>query len=146
MYKRHCMQEWKCQFDVFLLHIFAGKPEVFVYPERIVVTEFNDVQVICNGSGIPNPTLTWKRLLGNRPKNMVVSRNGLMKIRNARTTESGIYQCTATNIIGSSSKSSFIVIIRGELFVWRLPDRKFCYIRRWYIGSNLYIIFTGECT
>ena len=110
-----CQSENICMM-FFCLHIFAGKPEVFVYPDRVVVAEGDDVEVSCNASGTPYPTLTWNRLLGNRPKNMVVSRNGVMKIRRVKMSESGIYQCTAENIVGSSSRPSFIVIMRSKLF------------------------------
>ena len=94
---------------------FLGKPSVHVPTDRVIATVGDDLRVSCNASGIPRPIITWKRLLGDAPKDMSVSSDGTLFLKSVSKAESGIYQCTAKNKIDSSSKSIVLVVMEGKL-------------------------------
>ena len=97
------------------LHKTIAKPSIYVHPDRVLAVEGDEVTVYCNASGVPKPKVTWKSVIGESSKSMITLPNGNLILRRVKKMDSGIYRCTATNSIGSSSKSSFVVVMPGKL-------------------------------
>lgn len=63
----------------------------------------------CDASGLPNPELVWTK------DDLIIKANGTRLIINGtKKTDSGVYECTATNLAGSKSERS-VIKIEGAL-------------------------------
>ena len=63
--------------------------------------EFAEIQETCQAEGYPPPTLTWIRLVMPLPAGKTEIKEGKLTIRNLRPVDSGLYQCVATNSLGT---------------------------------------------
>ena len=65
----------------------------------------------CKTTGFPRPRVIWRKIAG--PSYRTHSVGNLLKIRNARKKDSGIYTCLASNVAGKANASIF-VLVKGE--------------------------------
>ncbi|GBP77304.1 Hemicentin-1 [Eumeta japonica] len=82
---------------------------------RIEVTRGNKVDLNCEVLGEPKPLTTWTKdnKTINYAKNVYLTNTSLI-IANATESDSGLFSCVATNILGSAQKNF-------SLFVYVLP-------------------------
>ncbi|PFX15229.1 Hemicentin-2 [Stylophora pistillata] len=66
------------------------------------ITEGDTVEMYCNATGSPNPTVKWTK--GEN----VVSDNSSLMIENIRRNEAGDYRCTANNTCGNASTAVYV--------------------------------------
>ncbi|XP_059503813.1 hemicentin-1 isoform X2 [Stegostoma tigrinum] len=76
---------------------------------KLTVIEGSLISLICESSGIPPPSLMWKKngspLLNDQTGQIrIVSGGRQLQISNAKTSDSASYTCVASNIAGSSIK------------------------------------------
>ncbi|XP_067893515.1 hemicentin-1 isoform X1 [Heterodontus francisci] len=76
---------------------------------KLTVIEGSLTSLICESSGIPPPSLVWKKngspLLNDRTGQVrVVSGGRQLQISNAKTSDSASYTCAASNVAGNSMK------------------------------------------
>ena len=65
---------------------------------KIVKKEGENVEVHCNVTGIPEPTVIWKKV-----KTDVSIEGNLLNITNISRSQAGEYRCTANNTCGEES-------------------------------------------
>lgn len=73
------------------------------------------LQLQCNSSGIPRPTLTWYKdgkeiSLGNTSRILVSDNATVLTINYIKAEDEGKYRCTATNRIGIASRETTLHI------------------------------------
>lgn len=88
--------------------------------DKVTVVEGNALYLLCEAEGNPTPLVTWKKqgkLLQSRfnETNFIV--------HEARNTDAGIYECKASNSVGSVSyKVEVTIKPKGEVTLCNLPS------------------------
>lgn len=83
--------------------VIQYKPVMDENPQTIEVQENQNVQLNCKAEGVPKPTYTWERK-GKIPSNFNKESDSNSFI--ADPDLSGQYTCTATNLLGSVSRTT----------------------------------------
>lgn len=81
--------------------------------DNITAVVNTPISVDCVTSGIPTPTVTWTKDGEVLRNGHMVYTNGTLVIERAGVNDTGLYTCTAKNIVGEDSASSSIHVI-GE--------------------------------
>ena len=89
----------------------TDQPEFTTQPQSQTVREENNVTLSCNAIGNPEPTFSWtiNGTIVNTTANPRISlspQNKQMTMTNVRGADSGQYQCTANNAIGTVISNS----------------------------------------
>ena len=69
-------------------------------------------QVTCQAEGFPRPTVTWSRVGMPLPAERVVLNQGALTIKNLTPADSGLYDCVATNIMGTKKARTNVTVQR----------------------------------
>ena len=74
-------------------------------------------------TGLPLPTITWRRAFGSLPKGKTAVVDGNLTIRNIAKTDKGDYVCSAKNLLGQDSVVAQLIVIDRLTFTLT-PPRK----------------------
>ena len=76
-------------------------PAVVVSPVTLTVNEGGSASFQCSASGNPEPSIVWRRL--NNQSEIIQSAvsGGKLHLKNVTESDLGVYQCSATNILGN---------------------------------------------
>ncbi|XP_015757184.1 PREDICTED: peroxidasin homolog [Acropora digitifera] len=77
-------------------------PNVAVSPAKMTVNESKTAPFQCSVSGNPKPVSTWSKLEGKSEKNLSATTDGKLILSNAAGSDSGVYKCSASNILGQA--------------------------------------------
>ena len=91
-----------------------GAPTVAVSPAKSKTASFQ-----CSVSGNPKPVSTWSKLEGKSEKNLSATRDGRLILPNAAGSDSGVYKCSASSVLG-----------QAQALVRLVVNGKFCYVNR----------------
>ena len=97
-----------------------GAPSVAVSPAKMTVNESKTASFQCSVSGNPKPVSTWSKLEGKSEKNLSTTRDGKLTLPNAAGSDSGVYKCSASNILGKAQALVRLLVNGNFLFVHRL--------------------------
>ncbi|KAL9952581.1 hypothetical protein ACROYT_G039851 [Oculina patagonica] len=92
-------------------------------PSSVVVEEGQNVSLLCQATGQPTPTVTWRKLYGNTPKDRSTIENGKLSIANVIRSEGGDYVCLAKNLLNEDSALVQVIVLETLKFK-SLPPRK----------------------
>ncbi|XP_022793673.1 hemicentin-1-like [Stylophora pistillata] len=93
--------------------------------ERKVAKEGENISVYCNASGVPPPTVSWRKLRINGD----ITNGHSLNINNISRCQGGEYICTATNICGTASTTIDIEVQYGP----------------YVVGSIRHVVKEGHC-
>ncbi len=126
-------------FAPLILSLFAGviyflicpvcivRPHVTLHPGPIYVKEGADVTLpVCHVTGYPQPGVTWSRPLGKLPQASAYSNHGnrsTLEVRNVQSDDSGEYICTASNLLGTVARRTFLVVVKLPKFTVKPPAK-----------------------
>ena len=95
-------------------------PVVAVSPANLTVNESGTALFQCSVSGNPEPAIVWsKRDYLSEVSKSAVSRGRLL-LKNVNESDSGEYQCSATNILGHAQTVVQLVVNGGFLYIYRI--------------------------
>nr|XP_018668081.2 hemicentin-1 [Ciona intestinalis] len=80
--------------------------------EQRIAFENTAVVMLCDASGVPEPSLTWLRngvSISNNPKYSVLSNGRLMIIISVQRTDDGEFTCVASNVVGQARKTYEVI-------------------------------------
>ena len=77
----------------------------------------------CKATGLPIPTITWRRAFGSLPKGKTAVAFGNLTIRNIAKTDKGDYVCSAKNFLGQDHVVAQLIVIDRLTFTLT-PPRK----------------------
>ena len=125
MYTCMCMKLTKYKNCPFLFYnkLYAGISTVGPINDTII-TEGDTTTITCEAVGYPPPTVVWNRIDGNFSDRVLVSDSvsvptGFgnvtrvsvnLTITNAYREDTGVYICSANNIIGSDNRNVSITV------------------------------------
>ena len=65
----------------------------------------------CKASGLPMPTVTWRKAFGHLPRGKTTVIDGNMTILSVTKEDRGTYVCTVKNLLGEESAFSVVTVI-----------------------------------
>ena len=103
------------RFGIFFFYysFISGLP-VFtkVPPPHTAPVQSTTFQVTCQAEGFPRPTVTWSRVGMPLPAGRVEVNQGTLTIKNLIPADSGLYDCVATNIMGTKKARTNVAVQR----------------------------------
>ena len=90
-------------------------------PSSIVAEVGENVIFPCQATGLPLPTITWRRAFGSLPKGKTAVVDGNLTIRNITKTDKGDYVCSAKNFFGQDSVVAQLIVIDRLTFTLTPP-------------------------
>lgn len=100
---------------LFLNHISVPPKISTISPKAITVNESNGITLFCNASGLPKPSITWKRKSGE-----ILGSGEVLTISKINRNESGLYFCSASNGVLESALANSSVNVQCKLKVMRI--------------------------
>ncbi|XP_067017564.1 uncharacterized protein [Acropora muricata] len=85
-------------------------PTVAVSHAKMTVNESKTASFQCSVSGNPKPVSTWSKLEGKSEKNLSATTDGKLILPNAAGSDSGVYKCSASNILGQAQALVRLVV------------------------------------
>ena len=67
--------------------------------------------LVCKATGVPMPTITWRKALGTVPKEKTAVIDGSMSIVSVTKADGGTYACSAKNLLGEDSAVALVAVI-----------------------------------
>ena len=80
-------------------------------PSSVIVEEGENVTLVCKATGVPMPTVTWRKALGTVPKEKTAVIDGNMSIVSVTKADGGTYACSAKNLLGEDSAVALVAVI-----------------------------------
>ena len=72
-------------------------------------------QVVCQAGGFPRPVINWRRVGMPLPAGRTEVNQGTLKIKNLNPADSGSYECTATNTMGTKKATINVAVQQLKL-------------------------------
>ena len=91
-----------------------SSPVVFVSPATLTVNEGVSASFQCSASGNPEPALVWSKMDNQSEISQSADSGGKLQLKQVTGNDSGLYQCSATNILGKD-QAVVQLIINGTL-------------------------------
>ena len=99
----------------FLLFSFfyVGLP-ILISPPPSVITpkEYSTLNETCQAKGFPRPSINWTRLGMPFPAGKTTISGGSLTINNLSPADSGVYECRATNSMGTTKTKMNVAVQR----------------------------------
>ncbi|XP_068755533.1 roundabout homolog 2-like [Montipora capricornis] len=81
-------------------------PTVAVSPAKLTVSESQSASFQCSVAGNPQPTVVWSRVNSQTEVSQSAVPGRMLRLRNVKGSDTGIYRCSATNILGKAHAES----------------------------------------
>ena len=79
-----------------------SSPAVVVSPVTLIVNEGGSALFQCSASGNPEPAIVWSKVDNQSEITQSAVSGGRLQLKHVTGNDSGLYQCSATNILGKS--------------------------------------------
>ena len=93
-----------------------SSPAVVVSPVTLSVNEGGSASFQCSASGNPLPAVAWNRLDNQSEIAQSAVSGGKLQLKHVTGSDTGLYHCSATNILGDSRKVVRL-IVNGKILV-----------------------------
>ena len=93
-----------------------SSPAVVVSPVVLTVNEGGSASFQCSARGNPEPAVVWSKLDNQSEITRSAVSGGKLLLKNVTGNDSGVYQCSATNILGNSQEVVRLVV-NGKILV-----------------------------
>ena len=81
-----------------------SSPAVVVSPVTLTVNEGESASFQCSASGNPEPALVWSKLNNQSKITQSAVSRGKLQLKHVTGSDTGLYECSATNILGDSGE------------------------------------------
>ena len=93
-----------------------SSPAVVVSPVTSTVNEGESASFHCSASGNPEPAIVWSKLDNQSKIIQSAVSGGKLQLKKVTGNDSGVYQCSATNILGNS-REVVRLTVNGKLLI-----------------------------
>ena len=102
----------------------TARPRISLHPGPLYVKEGNNVTLpICHVTGYPKPTVGWRRVSAPLPRGRTNANGSSLMIRSAQKDDTDTYFCQASNLLGSTSATTLLVVVRLPRFTHKPPAK-----------------------
>jgi len=101
-----------------------SSPAVVVSPATLTVNEGGTASFQCSASGNPEPSIAWSKLNSQSKLSQSAVSGGKLELRDVTGSDTGLYQCSARNILGDSRKVVRLTV-NGKLLVMIMVQNEF---------------------
>ena len=112
-----------------------SSPAVVVSPATLTVNEVRSASFQCSANGNPRPTTVWDKAENGLELSQAVVSGKMLLLRNVTGKDSGMYRCSAINILGKDQAtvhlevngkfaSLFLLILNGDFFTKGYVNRR----------------------
>ena len=109
-----------------LTFLHAAPPRLSLHPGPLHVKQGDNVTLpVCHVTGYPKPIITWRRVSGRVPPGRSNAKDGTLKIQAAQKSDSDTYICQASNLLGSASATTLLVVVGLPRFSQKPPVHVF---------------------
>ena len=91
-------------------------PVVAASPAKLTVKEGGSASFQCSVSGNPAPTMVWSKVDNQSEISPSAASGGKLLLKSVSGSVSGVYKCSAANILGQA-QALVRLVINGETFV-----------------------------
>ena len=106
------------------LCLLAGKPKVSLTLGPSYVEKDDNITLPeCHVTSFPPALITWSKVFGKMEQARVVFNDGHLSIKNAHKRDSGLYKCTAVNILGHGLAVTQLVVVELPQFTVTPPSQ-----------------------
>ena len=92
-------------------------PVVAVSPAKLTVNEGGSASFQCSVNGNPEPTMVWSKVDSQSEISSSAVSGGKLLLKSVSGSDSGVYKCSAANILGQAQALvRLVIIINGETF------------------------------
>ena len=91
-------------------------PTVAVSPANLTVNEGQSASFQCSVTGNPELAVVWSRMNSQLELSQSAVSQGMLRLRNLKESDAGIYRCSATNILGNAQEATQLAV-NGEYSV-----------------------------
>lgn len=91
---------------------------------RVIVEEGHKVNLVCQATGQPTPTITWRKAFGHMSKERSKVLNGRLEITRVAKKDGGDYICSAKNIINEDSAHTLVIVFEQLKFTLLPPPKR----------------------
>lgn len=89
-------------------------PAVVISPVKLTVNEKGSASFRCSASGYPEPAIVWTRADNRSEITQSAVSGAILHLENLTGSDSGWYQCSASNILGQAQSLAQLVV-NGKL-------------------------------
>ena len=87
-----------------------SSPAVVVSPVTLTVNEGGSASFQCSASGNPEPAIVWSRVDNQSEITQSAVSGGKLQLKQVTGSDSGLYQCSASNILGKDQAAAQLVV------------------------------------
>ena len=97
-----------------------------VPPSPATPIQRSTFQAVCQAEGFPRPVISWRRVGMPFPGGRTELNNGTLTIKNLILADSGLYDCIATNAMGTKRTRINVVVQRkpGKLYIFNTKSSR----------------------
>ena len=114
-------------------------PTVAISPAKLTVKEGESASFQCLVTGNPKPAVAWSRVNSQSGLSQSAVSRVMLRLRNVKGSDAGIYRCSATNILGNAHEDTELVV-NGERSFFAQANELCCS----YLHSTS-LIATSRC-
>ena len=109
-------------FFIKLMYFLVGAV-ISRKPSSVIVEEGQNVSLVCQATGQPTPTVTWRKAFSQLPKEKTTVIDGNLTILNMTKADGGTYACAVKNLLGEDSAVAQVTVL-GKLKFTLIPPIK----------------------
>ena len=118
-----------------------SSPAVVVFPVTLKVSEGGTASFQCSASGNPEPALTWSSLDNQSKLSQSVVSGGKLQLKHVTRSDAGLYQCSATNILGDSRKVVRLTVNGTFLVMIIMLQNELSIVKREWHAFSLRMVY-----
>ena len=109
-------------FYLSVFHLVGAS--IIQKPSSVIVEEGHKVSLVCQATGQPTPTVTWRKAVGHMSNERSRVLNGRLEIINVSKTDGGDYICSAKNILNEDSAHTQVMVFEQLRFTLLPPHQR----------------------